>query len=284
MHDQNLNFKVQIHRATMRHRKLVTERTTKPLALTLYDLVLEYIVAHMSKQRFPFELYLLSIGLIQRLLVYEKRCNARLAYNWKSLWSALINLLKFLVYQEQYLVKKFNIFTLATQVRKSTFFWALILILIFQVINIFNFFISYGDTFLKTTQSYDELYYELNREEKIFSELHALVLRYSAMSECEYKEDVLKLLNSLVNILQIIKHFNQKIKEWLASRSLSTPSEEQILSIVRENYDLTLKLLTDLDSFERYNEQKHNQFFNSILTEVITDLRTKNCAKFLSDA
>jgi hypothetical protein len=121
MHDQNLNFKVQIHRATMRHRKLVTERTTKPLALTLYDLVLEYIVAHMSKQRFPFELYLLSIGLIQRLLVYEKRCNARLAYNWKSLWSALINLLKFLVYQEQYLVKKFNIFTLATQVRKSTF-------------------------------------------------------------------------------------------------------------------------------------------------------------------
>jgi Domain of unknown function (DUF1741) len=42
-----------------------------------------------------------------------------------------------------------------------------------QVINIFNFFISYGDTFLKTTQMYDELYYELNREEKIFSELNA---------------------------------------------------------------------------------------------------------------
>lgn len=42
-----------------------------------------------------------------------------------------------------------------------------------QIINIFNFFISFGDAFLKTTQMYDELYYELNREEKIFSEIHA---------------------------------------------------------------------------------------------------------------
>lgn len=42
-----------------------------------------------------------------------------------------------------------------------------------QVVNIFNLFIAYGDTFLKRTSMYDELYYELNREEKIFSEIHA---------------------------------------------------------------------------------------------------------------
>ena len=43
-----------------------------------------------------------------------------------------------------------------------------------QVVNIFNLFITYGDTFLATTNSYDELYYELNREEKVFTELHAM--------------------------------------------------------------------------------------------------------------
>lgn len=43
-----------------------------------------------------------------------------------------------------------------------------------QVVNIFNLFITYGDTFLATTNSYDELYYELNREEKVFSEIHAM--------------------------------------------------------------------------------------------------------------
>lgn len=103
------------------------------------------------------------------------------------------------------------------------------------------------------------------------------------MTDCEYKEDVLKLLNSLVNILAIIKHFQIKIKEWLSKKSLSTPTEEQILSVVRENYDLTLKLQENLDSYERYNESKHNAFFNAIITDVICDLRTKNCAKFLSE-
>lgn len=109
------------------------------------------------------------------------------------------------------------------------------------------------------------------------------VLRYTAMTDCEYKEDVLKLLNSLVNILAIIKHFQIKIKEWLVKKSLSTPTEEQILSVVRENYDLTLKLQENLDSYERYNESKHNAFFNAIITDVICDLRSKNCAKFLSE-
>jgi hypothetical protein len=86
-----------------------------------------------------------------------------------------------------------------------------------------------------------------------------------------------------VNILSIIKHFQIKIKEWLVKQSLSTPTEEQILAVVRDNYDLTLRLQENLDSYERYNESKHGAFFNAIITDVITDLRAKNCAKFLSD-
>lgn len=109
------------------------------------------------------------------------------------------------------------------------------------------------------------------------------VLRYSAMLDTEHKEDVLKLLNSLVNILTIIKHFQIKIKEWLAVKSLTSPTEEQVLSIVRENYDLTLKVIENLDSYERYNELKHSAFFNTILTEVIADLRMKNCHRFFTD-
>lgn len=115
MHDENLNFKVQIHRAQMRLRRLPKEKDAKPLASTLFNLLIEFIVSHMTK-RFPMELYLLCIGIIHRLMVYQKRYCVRLNYNWKSLWAALINLLKFLVYQEQYLIKKHNIFILANQV------------------------------------------------------------------------------------------------------------------------------------------------------------------------
>ncbi|EDW42957.1 armadillo-like helical domain-containing protein 3 isoform X1 [Drosophila sechellia] len=258
MHDSNLTFKVMLHRAQMRHRKLNVDRVGKsqPLAATLLDLLVEFIVSHLMK-KFPMELYLLCIGVIHRILCYQKRCRVRLNYPWKELWSALIGLLRFLVNQEQTLVKKCNIFHLSL-----------------QVVNIFNLFITYGDTFLATTNSYDELYYELNREEKVFTEIHAMVLRYTTMPECEYKDDVIKLLNALVNILAIVKHFQNKIKEWLAEQGLSTPTEEQILDVVRKNYDLTLKLQDSLDQYERYTETPlHTNFFKLMVRDVVNDTR-----------
>lgn len=94
------------------------------------------------------------------------------------------------------------------------------------------------------------------------------------MSDCEYKEDVLKLMNALVNILAIVKHFQNKIKDWLACQGLSTPTEEQVLEVVRKNYDLTLKLQDSLDHYERYNERpKHVQFFTNMVRDVVIDTR-----------
>ncbi|XP_053664162.1 armadillo-like helical domain-containing protein 3 [Anopheles marshallii] len=258
MHDNNLTFKVSLHRAHMRHRKLTSEKISKPqpLATTLLDLLVEFIVSHLLK-KFPIELYLLCIGIIHRVIIYQKRCRVRIAYHWKELWTAMISLLKFLIYQEQNLMKRCNIFELAL-----------------QVINIFNLFITYGDTFLATTNSYDELYYELNREEKVFCELHAMVLRYASIQDCDYKEDSIRLLNALSNILAIIKHFQMKIKEWLASQSLSTPTEQQILEQIQKNYDLTLKLQDSLDQYERYSERpKHVLFFANLMKEVMGDTR-----------
>lgn len=81
-------------------------------------------------------------------------------------------------------------------------------------------------------------------------------------------------MNSLVNILAIVKHFQNKIKDWLACQGLSTPTEEQVLEVVRKNYDLTLKLQDSLDHYERYVERpKHTQFFTYMVRDVVIDTR-----------
>lgn len=95
------------------------------------------------------------------------------------------------------------------------------------------------------------------------------------MGDGDFKEDALKLNNSLFNVRAIIKHFNPKIDQWLASANLSTPSEEQILDIVKKNYDsLTLKLQDSLDHYERYSEKpKYSNFFTKMVESILSDTR-----------
>ena len=43
-----------------------------------------------------------------------------------------------------------------------------------QVVNVFNLFVTYGDTFLPNPTSYDELYYEIIRMHQIFDNIYSM--------------------------------------------------------------------------------------------------------------
>ncbi len=113
------------------------------------------------------------IGIIQRILSFQKRTRTRLSYSWRPLWNgrqqkktylssnlksnlALISLLKFLQNCESQLTKHRDLFQLAS-----------------KVINIFNLFITFGDTFLRTPEAYDEVFYETVRCYHVFDNLFA---------------------------------------------------------------------------------------------------------------
>ncbi|XP_067881994.1 armadillo-like helical domain-containing protein 3 [Heterodontus francisci] len=83
---------------------------------------------------------------------------------------------------ETVLLEKYNIFALAL-----------------MVVNLFNVFITYGDTFLPTPSSYDELYYEIIRMHQVFDNLYSMVLRLSTNSG-QWKEPASKVTHALVNV------------------------------------------------------------------------------------
>uniref|UniRef100_A0A8C2YGN6 Armadillo like helical domain containing 3 n=1 Tax=Coturnix japonica TaxID=93934 RepID=A0A8C2YGN6_COTJA len=224
------------------------------------DLMVEFIVTHMMKE-FPMDLYIRCIQIVHKLLCYQKKCRVRLHYTWRELWSALINLLKFLMSNETVLLAKHNIFTLAL-----------------MVVNLFNMFITYGDTFLPTPSSYDELYYEIIRMHQNFDNLYSMVLRISTNAG-QWKEPASKVTHALVNIRAIINHFNPKIESYAAVNHISQLSEDQVLEVVRSNYDtLTLKLQDGLDQYERYSEQhKEAAFFKELVRSISINVR-KNLA------
>ena len=85
----------------------------------------------------------------------------------------------------------------------------------------------------------------------------------------------MRITNSLVNIRAITSHFQPRIDAWLAKEQLSTPSEEQILDVVRDNYDsLTLKLQEGLDQYDNYVESPaYTSFFTTLVRSIVSDVR-----------
>ncbi|XP_073858671.1 armadillo-like helical domain-containing protein 3 isoform X12 [Macaca fascicularis] len=100
------------------------------------------------------------------------------------------------------------------------------------------------------------------------------VLRLSTNAG-QWKEAASKVTHALVNIRAIINHFNPKIESYAAVNHISQLSEEQVLEVVRANYDtLTLKLQDGLDQYERYSEQhKEAAFFKELVRSISTNVR-----------
>lgn len=85
----------------------------------------------------------------------------------------------------------------------------------------------------------------------------------------------MRITNSLVNIRAITSHFQPRIDAWLTVEQLSTPTEDQILEVVRDNYDsLTLKLQEGLDQYDNYAENPaYTSFFTSLVRSIVSDVR-----------
>lgn len=88
---------------------------------------------------------------------------------------------------------------------------------------------------------------------------------------------------SLTNIRAIISHFNPKIDAWSATNQIESLTQEDVLEVVKKNYDsLTLKLQDGLDSYDSYSVERVSsecEFFKQILADMICGFRENGFTK-----
>ena len=95
----------------------------------------------------------------------------------------------------------------------------------------------------------------------------------------KHRESATRLMTSMINIKAIIAHFNAKIDEYSSQNQIVSLSEEQVLEVVKQNFDsLTLRLQDQLDTFESYDPTKPEEyvFLMKLLADIIQDYAHEN--------
>ncbi|XP_055355333.1 armadillo-like helical domain-containing protein 3 [Paramacrobiotus metropolitanus] len=276
MHDFNINYRVQFFRAASRYHPCQILKSSKPepLACAVLNLLSEFIMTHMMLN-FPHDLYFRCLLIVYRLMDYQKRTRFRLPYQWRTLWGSLLSLLKFLEANESHLMEQMsNFFLLCT-----------------QVVNILNIFLIGGDAILSQVGSYDDLCYEIVRNSSMVNNAFAMGLRYSAVQSASTQAAARKYLSAMTNLRSVINHFTPKIEAFSAEYQKVTMEREEILGVIKKNYDsLSLRLVDMTECFEKHaNGTGDKEFIEKYIAHVLLEIRNscsvtnENCFNFSYD-
>ncbi|CAH8546598.1 unnamed protein product [Heterobilharzia americana] len=109
--------------------------------------------------------------------------------------------------------------------------------------------------------------------------LYEYCLQHSTSSVTEVKEIASTVVLQLSTLRAIVNHFNAKISAFSTLNNVTSLTENQVLEIVRENYDsLTLRYLENLDIVEEYmcHDDEDLLMFHNIVESITKQIR-KDC-------
>ncbi|VDK38176.1 unnamed protein product [Taenia asiatica] len=238
LHEYNIHFTIQLHRAPLRHRKssivLLDRSSNNTMAAVLLDLLVEFFCTHLMKS-FPFEIHGECLNICYHLLSHQKEHGLRLNYDWRQLWKALFDIIKYVIKSD------------GPCICEGTF------ITLLKIVGIFNFFITFGDYFLTDPNTYDDLYYELIRMKDVVERLIQFVDQHCSSPKSTWEASVMDLRESVQNLKVIVKHFNDKISAYIKKDGITSLTEAQVFQIIQNNYEsLSLRVYKDL---YKYYEQ-----------------------------
>eukprot|EP00026_Physarum_polycephalum_P003890 Phypoly_transcript_03907.p1 GENE.Phypoly_transcript_03907~~Phypoly_transcript_03907.p1 ORF type:complete len:759 (+),score=84.53 Phypoly_transcript_03907:28-2277(+) len=179
------------------------------LACVVLDTVNLFMKQNMKK-KFDLDLYKRCVGIVHRILGYEKKTATRLAYKWKDMWNTLFSVMRQSIGApiEQGILggPSGPAGSLATGGNGGVAVGNEVgdvaegtgtvgprgsgsgggggglskqqLSICLQVVTVLNLFITYGDSFLPSPSDYDDLYYEIMRVSKMLEHFYSIAEKY----------------------------------------------------------------------------------------------------------
>lgn len=219
-------------------------------------------------------MYTLCMNIVIRIIYHLRKFRIHLEYHWSEFWNCLITLIRFVNTNEERMAQRLHIGPMIS-----------------SVIQMWNVFISYGDSFLPDAQSYDMLYYEIIRNHDAFDRCEDFMRRihlldketepsttetHGTKSQRKLEDDSVH--RNVRNIKRVYRHFSEKIDIWKETHRVTAFTTDQILDLIKSNYE-SLELGTPSENpspVERYSENPSQVgYFRQLVRAVVSDLKSR---------
>jgi hypothetical protein len=200
---------------------------------------------HNLRRRLDVDLYILSIGIILRLISHLSRSRTRLNYHWSELFRSLLTLVRFLT-------------SYTVDLKHLTH----IEILLDDLVNLIALSLSAGEAFLPSPAAYDDLFYKLVEMGEVlgkFRDNYDLAERPTS---------------SIDTLISVSTHYKQLLADGPTGRRGKHLTSAQVAGVIKQGYEtLSIQAKEGLDSWDKYREADKRGPLKKMARAVVGDVK-----------
>lgn len=198
---------------------------------------------HNLRRRLDVDLYILSIGVILRLISHLSRSRTRLNYHWSELFRSLLTLVRFLT-------------SYTADLKGLTH----IELLLDDLVGLIALSLSAGEAFLPSPAAYDDLFYKLVETGDIlvkFRDNYDLAERPTS---------------SIDTLISVSTHYKELLADGTNKKKHLTSA--QVAGVIKQGYEtLSIQAKEGLDSWEKYREADTRTFLKKMARATVVDVK-----------
>lgn len=224
-------------------------RSERVLAASILDIMIDAL-NHNLRRRLDADLYVLSIGIILRLISHLSRSRTRLSYHWSELFRSLLNLVRFITTYSADLRSLPNIDTLLD-----------------SLVNLIALSLSAGEAFLPSPAAYDDLFYKLVESGEV-------LVKFRDTYELGKRPN-----NSIGTLISVADHYKELLNSGDGEGKKTTGrgkvlSSAQVASVIKQGYEtLSIQAKEGLDGWVRYREADEKGWLKKMARAAVADVR-----------